>query len=83
MVDIKNKNMINFLYEGVKMELIASGAQADVYKKDNMAIKLFKKKINKGTVEYEVRLQKMTFELDLPVPKIYDIIEMDNKYGIY
>jgi thiamine kinase-like enzyme len=63
------------------MELIGSGAQADIYKENNMAIKLFKKNVLKYDVEYEMNLQKMAFELGLPVPKIYDFIEINGKYG--
>jgi tRNA A-37 threonylcarbamoyl transferase component Bud32 len=64
------------------MEFIASGSQADVYKKDNMAVKLFKRNVSKGYIEYEMNLQKMAFDLGLPVPKIYDFVEIDGKCGI-
>ena len=64
------------------MEFIANGAQADLYKNNDMAIKLFKKNVSKGEIEYEINLQKMAFELGLPVPKIYDMVEIDGKYGI-
>ena len=64
------------------MEFIANGAQAELYKDNDMAIKLFKKNISKGEVEYEINLQKMAFGLGLPVPKIYDMVEIDGKYGI-
>ena len=63
------------------MELIGSGAQADIYKENNIAIKLFKKNVLKHDVDYEMNLQKMAFEHGLPVPKIYDFIEIDGKYG--
>ena len=64
------------------MEFIANGAQADLYKNNGKAIKLFKKNISKDEIEYEMNLQKMAFELDLPVPEIYDIVEIDGKFGI-
>jgi thiamine kinase-like enzyme len=64
------------------MEFIANGAQAELYKDNDMAIKLFKKNVPKGEVEYEINLQKMAFGLGLPVPKIYDMVEIDGKYGI-
>ena len=64
------------------MEFIATGAQADLYKKNGKAIKLFKKNVPKQDVEYEMKLQKMAFEIGLPVPIIYDVVEIDNKYGI-
>ena len=64
------------------MEFIANGAQAELYKDNDMAIKLFKKNVLKEEVEYEMNLQKMAFELGLPVPKIYDMAEIEGKYGI-
>ena len=64
------------------MEFIANGAQADLYKNNDTAIKLFKKNVPKEEIEYEMDLQKMAFELGLPVPKIYDMVEIDGKYGI-
>jgi uncharacterized protein (TIGR02172 family) len=63
------------------MELIGTGAQADIYKENNRAIKLFKKDVLKCEIEYEMNLQKMAFELGLPVPNTYDIVEIDGKYG--
>ncbi|MDR1565738.1 MAG: hypothetical protein LBS48_00455 [Treponema sp.] len=66
----------------IEMKLIASGAQADVYYTDNRAIKLFKNTMPKGDVEYEIKLQKMAFEYGLPVPEIYESIEIDGKSGI-
>jgi hypothetical protein len=64
------------------MELIGSGAQADIYKDNSKAIKLFKYNIHKEEVENEFNLQKMAFDYGLPVPKVFDIIEIDNKLGI-
>jgi uncharacterized protein (TIGR02172 family) len=64
------------------VELIASGAQADVYRHNTTAIKLFKKNVNKQDIEQEIKLQKMAAELGLPVPKVYDTIELDGKCGI-
>ncbi|GHU21733.1 aminoglycoside phosphotransferase [Spirochaetia bacterium] len=63
------------------MELIASGDQADVYKNENIAIKLFKRNISKDDIAYEMNLQKMVFALGLPVPAIYDMVEIDGKIG--
>jgi tRNA A-37 threonylcarbamoyl transferase component Bud32 len=64
------------------MKLIASGAQANVYWENGKAIKLFNKKISRDSVEYEAKLQKIAFNLNLPVPEIYDIVEIEGKYGI-
>jgi len=64
------------------VEYIASGAQADIYKDGFKAIKLFKYNINKEEIEYEINLQKMAYDKGLPVPKIFGIIEIENKFGI-
>ena len=64
------------------MELIGNGAQAEIFKDNDMIIKLFKKNIAKHDVEYEMNLQKKAFEHGLSVPKIYDIVEINGKYGI-
>lgn len=63
------------------MELIGKGAQAEIFKDNDLAIKLFKKNVSRKDAEYEMNLQKMAFELGLPVPKIYDILEIDTQYG--
>jgi uncharacterized protein (TIGR02172 family) len=64
------------------MEYIASGSEADIYKDGDKAIKIFKNRFQKKDIEYEVNLQKMAFNYGLPVPEIYDIINIDNKMGI-
>ena len=64
------------------MEYIASGAQADIYRDGTNAIKLFKNIIQKEDIENEINLQRMAFDYGLPVPEVFDIIEIDNKYGI-
>lgn len=64
------------------MEYIASGAQADIYRDGTKAIKIFKNIINKKDVENEFNLQKIAFSYNLPVPEIFDIIEIDNKFGM-
>ena len=64
------------------MEYVASGAQAEIYKDGSKAIKIFKKNIEKNEVEHEVNLQKMALSYGLPVPEIYDVIEINGSYGI-
>lgn len=64
------------------MEYITSGSQADIYKDGSKCIKLFKDRFQRIDIEYEANLQKMAFNYGLPVPEIYDIIEIDNKIGI-
>jgi uncharacterized protein (TIGR02172 family) len=64
------------------LEYIASGSQADIYKDGSKAIKIFKNRFKRDEIEYEANLQKMAFGYGLPVPEIYDIIEINNKIGI-
>ena len=64
------------------MEFVAGGAQADVYKKDGIAVKLFKKEISREAIIYEMTLQKNAFALGLPVPEIFDLVEIDGRPGI-
>ena len=66
------------------MEFIASGGQADIYRihNDYMAVKLFRQGVQKEIVEYEMNLQKKAYELGLPVPEIYNLVEIDGKHGI-
>ena len=64
------------------MVYINSGFTADMYRDGSKAIKIFKDFKKKTDIEYEVNLQKMAFSNGLPVPEIYDIIEIDNKIAI-
>ena len=64
------------------MEYIASGAQADIYKDGSKAVKIFKKNERKIDVEQEANLQKLAFDYGLPVPEIFDVIEVEGKFGI-
>ncbi len=66
----------------MELEYIASGAQADIYRDGTKAIKLFKNCCRKEDVEYEINLQKMALDYGLPVPEIFDLTEIDGKYGI-
>lgn len=63
------------------MELVGSGAQADIYKDNDRAIKLFKYNISKEEVENEFNFQRMAFNYGLSVPQVFEIIEKDQKYG--
>jgi tRNA A-37 threonylcarbamoyl transferase component Bud32 len=65
------------------MKLIARGATADVFlNNDNMLIKLFKANFSKERVEFEANNQRNIFKMGIPVPKIYDVLELDGRYGI-
>ena len=64
------------------MDYIASGAQADIYKDGLKAIKIFKENIRKEDIEYESNLQKMALNYGFSVPKVYDIIEINGRFGM-
>ena len=64
------------------MEYIASGAQADIYKDGSKAVKIFKNNERKINIEQEANLQKLAFDYGLPVPEIFYVIEVDDKFGI-
>jgi thiamine kinase-like enzyme len=64
------------------MELIASGAQADVFLDGGKALKVFKYSISETDVQYEMDLQRKAFEYGLPAPKVYGITKVNGKYAI-
>jgi RIO-like serine/threonine protein kinase len=65
------------------MKLIANGATANVYlDNDNKVIKLFKDNFSKKYIEKEVNGQKIIYEMGIPVPKIFDVIELNGRSGI-
>lgn len=63
-------------------KLIGKGAQADVYAVDNKAIKVFKEHCSKIEVFYEALVNSVVESIDLPVPKIYEVIQIENRMGI-
>jgi uncharacterized protein (TIGR02172 family) len=85
--NVKHENILRYsqllkLLYNYNMEYISSGAQADVYKDGSKAIKIYKPYVQKREIEYEANLQKMAFDYGLPVPEIYDIIEIDGQIGM-
>jgi RIO-like serine/threonine protein kinase len=65
------------------MDLIATGATADVFlNNNNRLVKLFKDDFSKEHLEKEANNQKIIYEMGIPVPKIYEIIKIDGRYGI-
>lgn len=63
-------------------KLIGRGAQADDYAVDNKAYKVFKKHCSKAGVFYEASINSMVESLNLPVPKIYEVIQIENRMAI-
>jgi RIO-like serine/threonine protein kinase len=65
------------------MTLIAGGATADVFLDDNnRLVKLFKKNFSEGAIRREASNQKIIYEMGIPVPKIFDVMETDGRYAI-
>lgn len=63
-------------------KLIGQGAQADVYAVGDKAVKVFKEHCSKTEVFYEALINSVVEGLDLPVPKIYEVIQLDNRMAI-
>lgn len=63
-------------------KLIGCGAQADVYAIDNKAIKVFKEQSSKTAVFCEAAIHSMVETINLPAPKIYEVIQIENKMAI-
>ena len=63
-------------------KLIGSGAQAGVYSVDRKAIKVFKEHCPKSEAFCEAAIHSMVEETGLPVPKIYEVIQFENKLAI-
>ncbi len=63
-------------------KLIGSGAQADVYSVDHKAIKVFKEHCPKSEAFCESAIHSMVENFKLPVPKIYEVIQLENKMAI-
>jgi tRNA A-37 threonylcarbamoyl transferase component Bud32 len=63
------------------MELIGKGLQANVYLENNKAIKLFNNNISEDAIKYEMNIQDKIFKTGLPVPEVYEIVQINNKMG--
>lgn len=62
--------------------LIGSGAQADVYLYDNRAVKVFKENYSEADAVYEANIQSCVYRAGLPVPKIYEVVTIENRKAI-
>lgn len=63
-------------------KVIGKGAQATVYCSDQYAIKLFDETCDKTGVFYEALVSSIIENTDLPVPKIYEILNINNQMAI-
>jgi len=64
------------------MTLIGSGAQADVYLYEGKALKVFKADYVQANGRYEAELQDKAYKKGLPVPQIYEVIELNGRVAI-
>jgi aminoglycoside phosphotransferase (APT) family kinase protein len=67
----------------MKLEkLIGTGAQAKVYLYEDYAIKVFVSNYDKISVFYETLIASIIENTGLPVPKVYEVLNIDNQMAI-
>ena len=65
------------------MKIIGKGRTAEVYDyKDNKVLKLFYSTSNDKDIEYEYLITKNISNITSIVPKVYDVINVNNRMGI-
>ena len=65
------------------MKRIGIGRTAEVYDhKDNKVLKLFYSTVNDKDIEYEYLITKNIFDMTGIAPKVYDVINVNNRMGI-
>lgn len=62
--------------------LIAKGNTATIYLSDNKIIKVFNDNLPETEALYEANKQRLAYTYGLPVPKIFDVIKINNKQAI-
>lgn len=62
--------------------IIGTGAQATVYREGNLAYKLFKDGTNKTSIFYEAFINAVIETSDLPIAKVYEILEINGQLAI-
>jgi hypothetical protein len=68
--------------ERVFSNLIGKGARADVYESNGHALKVFHKGYEKANAFYEAAVHSMIEGTGLPMPKIYKVWKMDDRWTI-
>lgn len=64
-------------------KLIGQGRTAEVYElEDNKILKLYKQDFPKTAIEHEYKVSSALVNNDIPSPKVYELIEHDNRSGI-
>ncbi len=65
------------------MERIGQGRTADIYARDDgRVLKLFQDWMPRETIEVEAQNTRVAHEHGLPVPKVYEIVKTDGRYGL-
>jgi len=64
------------------IDLVGTGGQADVYKYDKYAVKLFKKHCSKNEAFYEAAIHATIENTQLPVPKIHEVLKIKDRWAI-
>lgn len=62
--------------------VIGVGAQGTVYHSGKYAIKLFKENYDKSNVFYEALINSKVENIGIPIPKVYEVINIENKMAI-
>lgn len=62
--------------------IIGVGAQATVYSSGKYAVKLFKENYDKSNVFYEALINSKVENIGIAVPKVYEVINVENKMAI-
>lgn len=64
------------------MNLLGSGAQADVYEHEGRAVKLFRDGCDKRDVFYEAYANSLIEPTKLPAPEVFETLCIDGKWAI-
>lgn len=63
--------------------LIGEGKTAEVYEwKNDRVLKLYRRGITRGIIENEFKSSKEIFKADIPAPRVFELIEYKNRFGI-
>ena len=63
-------------------EVVGIGSQATVYSSGKYAIKLFKENYSKIAIFYEALINSIVENTELHIPKIYEVLNIDNQMAI-
>jgi aminoglycoside phosphotransferase (APT) family kinase protein len=69
-------------FEAMFGDIIGEGAQATVYAKDDVAVKLYRKGYFKSSVFFESHIMAMLEEINFPSPKVFEVLLVNGRYGL-